>query len=40
MPEPPLEYIHFGLYSLVPLFEQALHPDGQIPVAQAAWYRK
>ena len=22
------------------LFGQALHPDGQVPVAQAAWYRK
>ena len=30
----------FGLYSLVTLFGQALHPDEQIPVAQAAWYRK
>jgi len=30
----------FGLYSLVTLFGQALHPNGQIPVAQAAWYRK
>ncbi len=30
----------FGLSSLVALFGQALHPDGQIPVAQAAWYRK
>ena len=30
----------FGLYSLVTLFGQTLHPDGQIPVAQAAWYRK
>ena len=30
----------FGLYSLVTLFGQALHPDGQIPVAQATWYRK
>jgi hypothetical protein len=30
----------FGLYSLVTLFGQALHPDGQISVAQAAWYRK
>lgn len=30
----------FGLYSLVTLFGQALHPDGQIPVAHAAWYRK
>jgi len=30
----------FGLYSLVALFGHALHPDGHIPVAQAAWYRK
>jgi hypothetical protein len=30
----------FGLYSLVALFGRALYPDGQIPVAQAAWYRK
>ena len=30
----------FGLYSLVTLFGQALHPDGHIPVAQTAWYRK
>ncbi|HVB24513.1 MAG TPA: transposase [Ktedonobacteraceae bacterium] len=30
----------FGLYSLVALFGQAGHPDGQIPIAQAAWYRK
>jgi hypothetical protein len=30
----------FGLYSLVTLFGQALHPNGQFPVAQAAWYRK
>jgi hypothetical protein len=30
----------FGLYSLVVLFGRALHPDGQIPIAQAAWYRK
>ncbi len=30
----------FGLYSLVVLFGQAGHPDGQIPVAQAAWYHK
>jgi hypothetical protein len=30
----------FGLYSLVALFGQALHPDGQVPVSQAAWYRK
>jgi DDE superfamily endonuclease len=32
--------LFFGLYSLVTLFGQALHPDGQVPVAQAAWYRK
>ena len=30
----------FGLYSLVALFGQALYPDGCVPVAQAAWYRK
>jgi DDE superfamily endonuclease len=30
----------FGLYSLVNLFGQALHPDKQLPAAQAAWYRK
>jgi DDE superfamily endonuclease len=30
----------FGLYSLVTLFGQAEYPDGQIPIAQAAWYRK
>ena len=30
----------FGLYSLVALFGRALQPDGQIPVSQAAWYRK
>jgi hypothetical protein len=30
----------FGLYSLVALFGHALHPDGKIPIAQAAWYRK
>ena len=29
-----------GLYSLVALFAQALHPDGKIPVARAAWYAK
>jgi DDE superfamily endonuclease len=29
-----------GLYSLVALFAQALYPDGQIPVATAAWYPK
>ena len=30
----------FGLYSLVALFGHALHPDGCIPIAQAAWYHK
>jgi hypothetical protein len=30
----------FGLYSLVALFGLALHPDGLVPIAQAAWYRK
>ena len=30
----------FGLYSLVTLFGRALHPDGLIPLAQVAWYRK
>jgi hypothetical protein len=30
----------FGLYSLVTLFGQALHPNGQIPVAQAAVHCK
>ena len=30
----------FGLYRLVTLFGQALHPDGHIPMAQTAWYRK
>jgi hypothetical protein len=30
----------FSLYSLVALFGRALHPDGHIPIAQAAWYRK
>ena len=29
-----------GLYSMVALFAQALHPDGKIPVARAAWYAK
>jgi hypothetical protein len=29
-----------GLYSMVALFAQALHPDGKVPVAQAAWYPK
>ncbi len=30
----------FGLYSLVVLLGYALHPDGAIPVQQAAWYPK
>src|SRR5260370_7784982 len=30
----------FGLSSLVTLFGQAFHPDGHIPLAQAAWYHK
>jgi hypothetical protein len=30
----------FGLYSLVTLFGQALYPDGQLPLNQAAWYHK
>ena len=34
------DVIIFGLYSLVTLFGQALHPDGTIPVAQSAWYHK
>lgn len=29
-----------GLFSLVVLCGQALHPDGQIPVERTAWYRK
>ena len=29
-----------GLYSMIALFGQALHPDGKIPVQQAAWYAK
>ena len=29
-----------GLYSLVVLLGQALHPDGKIPIQQAAWYPK
>jgi hypothetical protein len=29
-----------GLYSLVVLWGQALHPDGKIPLQQAAWYLK
>jgi DDE superfamily endonuclease len=30
----------FGLYSVVVLLGYALHPDGAIPVQQAAWYPK
>ncbi len=30
----------FGLYSVVVLLGHALHPDGAIPVRQAAWYPK
>jgi DDE superfamily endonuclease len=29
-----------GLYSLITLWGQALHPSGQIPVRRTAWYRK
>jgi hypothetical protein len=29
-----------GLYSLVTLLGQALHPSGAIPFQQTAWYRK
>jgi hypothetical protein len=29
-----------GLYSLVTLLGHALHPDGTIPIRQAAWYPK
>lgn len=29
-----------GLYSLLALFGQVLHPAGQVPVAQTAWCRK
>lgn len=29
-----------SMYSLVALFAQALHPDGKIPLAGAAWYSK
>ncbi len=32
--------ILFGLYSLVALFGHALHPNGDIPVVQTAWYYK
>ena len=30
----------FSLYSLVTLFGHALYPNGNIPVAQSAWYHK
>ena len=30
----------FGLYSVVVLLGYALHPDGAVPVQQAAWYPK
>ena len=30
----------FGLYSLVFLLANALHPDGNIPIQQTAWYEK
>ena len=30
----------FGLYSLMTLFGHALHPDGQLPLKQVAWYHK
>jgi len=30
----------FGLYSLVALFGHRLHPTGDIPFQQTAWYRK
>ncbi len=29
-----------GLYSLITLFGHTLAPDGQLPIAQTAWYRK
>jgi hypothetical protein len=29
-----------GLYSLVALFGQALHPDGQVPTQRTVWYAK
>jgi hypothetical protein len=29
-----------GLYSLIVLFAQALHPNGQIPIHTTAWYQK
>lgn len=30
----------FGLYSLVALMANALHPDGKVPIQQTAWYEK
>jgi DDE superfamily endonuclease len=30
----------FGLYSVVTLLAQALHPDGKVPVRRTAWYDK
>ena len=30
----------FGLYCLMTLFRHALHPDGQLPLKQAASYHK
>jgi len=30
----------FGLYSLVALLANALHPDGKVPIQQTAWYEK
>ncbi len=30
----------FGLYSLVALLTHALHPDGNVPIRQTAWYEK
>ena len=32
--------MRIALSSLVALFRRALHPDGDIPLAQAAWYHK
>jgi hypothetical protein len=29
-----------GLYSLVALLAQALHPEGEVPIRQTAWYQK
>ena len=29
-----------GMYSLIVLLGLALHPDGHIPLQEAAWYRK